>query len=107
MKCRQLAVVCVAGALTAGERGVQKYRGWPAYGGGDEVIRYSSLAQIHKNNVKQLEVAWTFDFGDEFPLSDPGDARGCRQCAVCHLPAVARGGARGGYRQAAVEVRSH
>lgn len=40
------------------------YRGWPAYGGGPETIRYSSLAQINKDNVKDLEVAWTFDSGD-------------------------------------------
>ncbi|HEY7190742.1 MAG TPA: pyrroloquinoline quinone-dependent dehydrogenase [Vicinamibacterales bacterium] len=41
-----------------------RYRGWSAYGGGPEQIRYSSLKQIDKNNVKQLEVAWTFDSGE-------------------------------------------
>ena len=41
-----------------------RYRGWPAYGGGPEQIRYSSLTQINKSNVKQLEIAWTFDSGE-------------------------------------------
>src|SRR6185295_3112833 len=41
-----------------------RYRGWPAYGGGPEQIRYSSLTHINKNNVKQLEIAWTFDSGE-------------------------------------------
>jgi quinoprotein glucose dehydrogenase len=69
MKSRALLVVCVAAALEASDPGSSKYRGWPAYGGGNEAIRYSSLVQINKSNVGRLEVAWTFDFGDEFPGS--------------------------------------
>jgi quinoprotein glucose dehydrogenase len=38
-----------------------KYRGWSAYGGGPEQIRYSSLSHINRLNVRQLEMAWTFD----------------------------------------------
>jgi quinoprotein glucose dehydrogenase len=37
------------------------YRGWPAYGGGPEQMRYSSLTGITRANVGQLEVAWTYD----------------------------------------------
>jgi quinoprotein glucose dehydrogenase len=44
--------------------GTDQYKGWSAYGGGPEQIRYSSLAQINKDNVKQLQVAWTFDSGE-------------------------------------------
>lgn len=40
------------------------YRGWPAYGGGPEQIRYSALAQINRANVKGLVVAWTYDSGE-------------------------------------------
>jgi quinoprotein glucose dehydrogenase len=40
------------------------YSGWPAYGGGPEQIRYSSLTQINRSNVGQLEVAWTYDSGE-------------------------------------------
>jgi quinoprotein glucose dehydrogenase len=45
---------------------VAKYRQWPSYGGGAEIIRYSDLTQINRSNVGQLEVAWTFDFEDSF-----------------------------------------
>ena len=38
-----------------------EYRSWPAYGGGPEQIRYSRHDQINRSNVRQLEVAWTFD----------------------------------------------
>src|SRR3990172_6835847 len=41
-----------------------EYRGWASYGGGPEQIRYSSLRQIHRGNVKDLEVAWTYDTGE-------------------------------------------
>ncbi len=40
------------------------YRGWPAYGGGPEQIRYSALAQINRANVKGLVVRWTYDSGE-------------------------------------------
>ena len=39
--------------------------GWPALGGGPQGIRYSSLDQINRTNVRRLEVAWTFDSGEE------------------------------------------
>src|SRR5262245_53618195 len=44
--------------------GADRYRGWPAYGGGSDQIRYSSLTQINKENVRQLQVAWTYDSGE-------------------------------------------
>lgn len=40
------------------------YRGWPAYGGGPEQMRYSTLTQINRSNVTQLQVAWTYDSGE-------------------------------------------
>jgi quinoprotein glucose dehydrogenase len=39
-------------------------REWPTYGGGPAQTRYSSLRQINRANVKQLEVAWTYDSGE-------------------------------------------
>lgn len=39
---------------------------WPAYRGGYESINYSSLAQIDRSNVKDLQVAWTLDTGDAY-----------------------------------------
>jgi quinoprotein glucose dehydrogenase len=37
---------------------------WPAYGGGTEGLRYSSLKQINRSNVSRLQVAWTFEATD-------------------------------------------
>jgi quinoprotein glucose dehydrogenase len=37
---------------------------WPVYGGTPENSRYSTLAQINRENVKQLQVAWSFDSGE-------------------------------------------
>jgi quinoprotein glucose dehydrogenase len=34
---------------------------WPAYGGGPEQTRYSTLTQINRANIGQLQVAWQFD----------------------------------------------
>ena len=36
-------------------------RDWPVYGGAPEGTHYSPLAQINKSNVKQLQIAWTYD----------------------------------------------
>src|SRR5215471_4514277 len=38
---------------------------WPVYGGAPENTHYSSLAQINRDNVKQLTVAWSFDTSEE------------------------------------------
>ncbi|HYM76668.1 MAG TPA: PQQ-binding-like beta-propeller repeat protein [Candidatus Dormibacteraeota bacterium] len=37
---------------------------WPIYGGTAENNHYSPLTQIERKNVKQLQVAWTFDTGE-------------------------------------------
>jgi quinoprotein glucose dehydrogenase len=41
------------------------YRGWPAYGGGPEQMRYSALTQIDRTNVAQLQMAWRYDTGEK------------------------------------------
>jgi quinoprotein glucose dehydrogenase len=38
--------------------------GWPVYGGDPGGSKYSALAQIHRGNVKNLKVAWTFSTGE-------------------------------------------
>ncbi len=47
-----------------------QYREWKMFGGGPENIHYSTLSQIDRDNVGQLEVAWTYDTGDAFPNSE-------------------------------------
>ncbi|MBI4538037.1 MAG: pyrroloquinoline quinone-dependent dehydrogenase [Gemmatimonadetes bacterium] len=36
-------------------------RNWPVYGGDPGGTKYSTLTQINRENVKQLEVAWTWE----------------------------------------------
>jgi quinoprotein glucose dehydrogenase len=37
---------------------------WPQYGNGPENSRYFASSQINKANVNQLQVAWTYPYGD-------------------------------------------
>lgn len=60
---RSLVVVTLAANLTAQVASHQN-RDWPVYGGAQESGHYSPLTQINKSNVKQLQVAWTFDTGE-------------------------------------------
>ncbi len=43
----------------------QEQQDWPAYGGAPENNHYSTLAQINRNNVKHLAIAWSFDTQEE------------------------------------------
>jgi quinoprotein glucose dehydrogenase len=43
---------------------------WRYYGGTPEQTRYSPLTQITPDNVRSLEVAWTYDTGDAFKGSE-------------------------------------
>ena len=49
------------------------YVGWDAYLGGGESAQYSALDQVNKDNVDQLQVAWTFETegGNFAPLFNP------------------------------------
>jgi quinoprotein glucose dehydrogenase len=40
-------------------------RDWSVYGGSQEYQHYSPLAQINRSNVKQLQVAWSYDTGEQ------------------------------------------
>jgi len=42
----------------------KKYEEWSVFAGGHEGIRYSSLTEINKQNVKHLTQAWTYETGD-------------------------------------------
>jgi quinoprotein glucose dehydrogenase len=60
-----LAVVCAVQAMpvsTPSETGTDA--DWPVYGGNSRNTHYSLLAQINKSNVKQLQVAWSYDTGE-------------------------------------------
>lgn len=53
---------------------------WPAYGGDIGGARYSPLAQINKDNVTQLQVAWTSRTGDMRHDEDGPQQGPCSQC---------------------------
>jgi quinoprotein glucose dehydrogenase len=55
-----IAVATLSGQCAAPRRPVE----WRVYGGGPESMRYSSLTQINRANVKHLKPAWTFDASD-------------------------------------------
>ncbi len=57
------ALVCAARAQQATSPAPP--RDWPTYGGQKAGDHYSSLAQINRNNVGKLAVAWTYDTGDK------------------------------------------
>ena len=42
----------------------QDHSTWRDYNGGADAAQYSSLRQIDRSNVKQLEVAWSYSTGD-------------------------------------------
>src|SRR5262249_24087885 len=58
------------GNKKSGKSSGRQYREWRMFGGGPENIHYSTLDQITRDNVHQLEVGWRFDSGDEFPGSE-------------------------------------
>ena len=43
----------------------QKAAGWSEYLGGPDSSHYSPLKQVNKDNVNKLEVAWSYETGDE------------------------------------------
>jgi quinoprotein glucose dehydrogenase len=47
-------------AQSNGSRGAKPYTSWHAYAGGAHSSQFSALSQINKNNVTQLQEAWTF-----------------------------------------------
>jgi quinoprotein glucose dehydrogenase len=55
-------------ALSAAAVGAQDYVGWRTYGGDPGNTHYSSLKQINRDNVKQLEVAWRYASARGRPL---------------------------------------
>ena len=49
-------------ALSAARK--KSYTEWKVYAGGNENIKYSALDQITPDNIKTLQVAWTYSSGE-------------------------------------------
>jgi quinoprotein glucose dehydrogenase len=58
-----LLVCCLLAAADRAES-ADPYSDWAYYGGTQDGIRYSSLDQITRRNVEDLEVAWTYHTGE-------------------------------------------
>ncbi len=63
MRFRALAILLPLSLLLAADTRKAPQE-WPVYGGAPEGTRYSSLKQINRLNVRQLEMAWTYDAAD-------------------------------------------
>ncbi len=60
----QRLLVWISAATVAFFAPVQRsFDSWKQYGGGADSSQYSSLKQINKSNVNQLDVAWTYSVG--------------------------------------------
>src|SRR5689334_6567648 len=64
-----LAFSAVVYALAFFQATTQTDVPWPMNGGIDN-IRYSPLKEINRENVSQLQVAWTYDSKDSFRASE-------------------------------------
>ena len=60
----------IPAALSGQAKSAEKSVDWPVYGGTTDNTRYSTLDQITPANVRQLQVAWTYETHDEFPGSE-------------------------------------
>jgi quinoprotein glucose dehydrogenase len=70
--CALLALLVAAVATPPPSSGAQRPPGadWPVYGGDPGGMKYSALTQINRDNVRQLEPAWSWRTG-ETPLAGP------------------------------------
>ena len=55
---------------------------WPTYGGNPAGNRYSTLTQINTETVKNLQVAWTFDTGENANPAERGSDIQCQPIVV-------------------------
>jgi quinoprotein glucose dehydrogenase len=85
-----LACCALALAACGRERAATDYGGplaeWPAWGGDAGGLKWSPLTQITRDNVDDLEVAWTYRHGD---VSD--GTQGVTRSAFNATPVVAHG----------------
>src|SRR5262245_13641974 len=56
-------IIVLAGMLWASVAHTQSHAEWSIYGGDTRNTRYSSLNQMHTDNVQQLRVAWVLQLG--------------------------------------------
>ena len=60
-----LACTCSPVEVSAQSGVAHGNQDWSSYGGSPEGNHYSTLSQINRHNVKELQLAWSFDTGEQ------------------------------------------
>jgi quinoprotein glucose dehydrogenase len=61
---------------------------WPVYGHDAGGTKYSPLDQINRQNVKSLQVAWTFHTGDKYDPKGHGGKKSAFECTPLFIDGV-------------------
>jgi quinoprotein glucose dehydrogenase len=59
-----LICILVVSRLHSQKADTARWQDWRVYGGNSGATHYSPLKQINRSNVKQLELAWSYDTGE-------------------------------------------
>src|SRR5947208_3457988 len=57
-------LICILLASPLNSQNTARSLDWRVYGGNSDATHYSPLKQINRSNVKQLELAWSYDTGE-------------------------------------------
>jgi len=60
-----ITLAATSASVLIAQKGRPKFNNWRSYLGGADSSQYSSLDQINKKNVAQLQVVWTYAPGDQ------------------------------------------
>src|SRR5687768_170101 len=59
-----VALLAIVAAITVSQAQSGSDQWWPGYGNGPDNSRYFASRQINKSNVTQLQIAWTYPYGE-------------------------------------------
>ncbi len=60
-----LVIYVLTGCCSGDEKVTSAGKDWPVYLGDNSSSHYSSLTEINKDNISQLELAWIYHTGDD------------------------------------------
>ena len=65
--CTVMLLACLVGYLSCNTGSAYNHTTWSQYGGGPDQSKYFNATEISKENVGQLQVAWTYATEDDIP----------------------------------------